>query len=341
MRKIIHIITSTLLLAGPVYAVDYDFSATSSSGVSSPDATDIGLSADIESASFNLSANDIRFGEKWSMSLGMTSQYFDGEEIFFYDEQANKTPISTLGIEPLQWTPSLTLSYDIKENLTLSTNAGKSLNNSILSSESAGVGIVGSFLNKATVFGLSANYRKQSSPVSTYKDENYQDVSLPTEKETIDASLTLEQHLHKNLKVGLETQYVFHKKIRSDTVVVIPSVHTALSSRAFANFRYEFYKDIKNYSPTDGRGYLDMQVYHLGVTLEPVYDFLVSLSYDMIVEREENIIQRKIERVGADQFGLGFLKIGEEIDLSLKGALTNSSTYALGYQFEGGMTWRL
>ena len=291
--------------------------------------------------SVNVSANDIRLSDNFSISLGLTSQYFDGEEIFFFDRRGNQNPIKSLGVEPFQWSPNVTLSYDLAENLTLSTNAGTSLNNSILGSSSVGVGLITSFANKSTVLGLNANYRQQNSPASTYVNENNQPTPLPTERNILDTTLSIEQHLHKNLKIGLEGQYVHHNEIRSDTIAIKPSIYTALTSRAFANVRYEFYKDIKNHTPVDGRGYLDMQVYHIGLTLEPVYDLLVSLSYDMIVEREENIIRRKIEKVGADQFGLGFMKIGEEIDLSFKGAVTNSSTYALGYQIEGGMTWRL
>jgi hypothetical protein len=115
----------------------------------------------------------------------------------------------------------------------------------------------------------------------------------------------------------------------------------ALTDRLFARLAVTRIEELTSYPLLDDRGYFTLNAAEISGSIEPIIDFLISVSYAYVIENEANPVTGQDLQVGSDQYGLAFKyrkgKLGADLNGSAKLTNTNISDISVG----GGISWQI
>lgn len=162
-----------------------------------------------------------------------------------------------------------------------------------------------SFYNQTTIVSLASTYSKKNRPFSLYTTPMATIGFRPTTLYEKTATLAVEQTLTELDKVKMSLGFKDQTKERPQNYSIGTRWAHAFSDRLYGKLGYTFARERQNVPLKNERGYFTKHIAETEATIEPIYDLLVSVSYDMIVEDEKDPRMGIKKRVGADQFGLG------------------------------------
>jgi hypothetical protein len=194
------------------------------------------------------------------------------------------------------------------------------------------------FYNKSTLLGAEYTYQQQEQPLSYFIDRDFK---TKTRAETVNTSvvgLYYEQILTSRLKNRVKASTAHRLGERPRNYGLEDRLGYALTRRIYLQGAAAYVKEDTNEALVDERGYFTLTRGEVSATYEPIYDLLISASYALSVEQENEPRSDTQTKVGTDQYGLGVQYAYGDLKFNLKGtyyvAQLGNGTSALG-----GITW--
>ena len=92
----------------------------------------------------------------------------------------------------------------------------------------------------------------------------------------------------------------------------------------------------------DDRGYYSAGLAEMGVKWEPAFDWLLSFSYGLQVERESDPRKQSEVQVGSDIFGFGVkYSVNATVDVEFQSSYALTNTSQNSFMVNGGLIWNL
>ena len=238
---------------------------------------------------------------------------------------ANQMPHQLGNIEIIIPTVSIEAGY-AKDEDDISVSIESNIASNPLFSYGAGISYVHDFLDKTTLLFLDYSYSKSSSPVDYFINKDFKIYQRPTDLNTHFASVAVEQVLSETVRTRVKLSTARTLESRPQSVGLDITTAAATSEDTFLKVSFLQYLDLRNYQLLSERGYFSAHGGKLELTHELFYDFFVSASYSLVVEREHDPRDGKISQVAHDLFGLGtqFKLFGSTFFASAGYDLTNT-----------------
>ena len=198
------------------------------------------------------------------------------------------------------------------------------------------------FFRKTTLLGVEGTYFRQGQPENYFRDSlSYQ---WRRNSRWIDANsvkLFWQQVLSANSKVRLTALTGQREGERPRHWGGKLEYAQAFSDTLLGQVRLTHIAEDRSGQLMDNRGHFNLSGYELQLTYEPVFDFLVSISYGLTVEREYDYRDQNHYQMGIDSYGLGFSYLLSDTELTLLGSFSDSNTSADSLSLIGGVKWHL
>ncbi|MBF0209179.1 MAG: hypothetical protein HQK53_20155 [Oligoflexia bacterium] len=200
---------------------------------------------------------------------------------------------------------STSFAYDFTSQFQASLLAKKNLSKSDYPEEQLANAATFFFNHKTTNLTLGYKYLRQGRPAATFLDkESFARMRRPTTVSNHTFNSEVEQVLSSRIKSNLRMAYTPESIERPANYLIGNKWGMALGDSLFTKLGYalnfEGHQRLKN-----ERGYFRNHMLESEVTIEPVYDLLLSVSYDLIVENERDPRDQGHTRVAVDQYGVG------------------------------------
>ncbi len=198
-----------------------------------------------------------------------------------------------------------------------------------------------SFYEKSTILEIELRMLSQKSPDDFFVDRDFKVKERPQRIHASEAILGWEQIISEKYKLRLQARAGQRKEDRPPQFGYSLGQAYAFSDQFFAKLNLEHVQESRNASLQNERGYFSASSARAEFTIEPIYDFLLSASYALGVEFEEDPRVNSKTRIGSDQYGLGarYSTGAFVFDLSGNYTVTNSPTRSLS--IKGGLQWTI
>lgn len=209
--------------------------------------------------------------------------------------------------------------------------------------ETRGVSLefIESFFEKTTMTGIQTTYFDQKRPTDFFLDKDLFYKKRPTEIHAFEMAGTLEQVLNERSKIlaKISTSKKYEERPRNYGGEIKGAY--ALTSRSFASLKTGYYGESMAETLQNERGYFSAFISQAELTLEPIYDFWVSFSYGLSIERENDPRILTSTQVAIDNYGMGLRYLYKDIIFDLQGTAGFSNALTNSYKVSGGISWVL
>jgi hypothetical protein len=197
------------------------------------------------------------------------------------------------------------------------------------------------FFSQTTVLGLSASYLGQTQPESYFIDLDFRTKARPRRVHAYEVAASFDQVLSSKWK--MRNQVGISRRLEERPLNVSASTRqaVALTDRLFSELVLSYADESRSQALQNERGYFRAYSVRGALTAEPLYDLLVTLSYGVFWEREQDPRSNRHVQVAADQYGLGISFAPSDWEAHLQGAYTAANTGIRQLSFTGSFMWKM
>ncbi len=197
-----------------------------------------------------------------------------------------------------------------------------------------------SFFAQTTTLGLSLAYLGQAQPDSFFLDKDFLLKLRPNRVHAYEANVSWDQTLTENWKGRLQAGVSQRVEERPLGLSLIARQRVALGDRLFAGldgiYAEEPGGDLKN-----ERGYFQQFGVTASISAEPIYDFLVTVSYGVLWERERDPRDLSHVQVAADSYALALAFPFQNLEAQTSGRYVVTNTGIKSVSLTGSLLWKL
>jgi hypothetical protein len=308
----------------------------------------IGQTSLVGPASGRISSNNENFGYKIdgllsqiTLSGGLTLTQPNYSGYLLRDAQGNNQSLSSAQIHATEIAASQTLEWSHGIHTANIAWTG-TLNQSPFSFQSGTASYQIGLFQKATLFGIRATYLRQEQPVDYFiNNRTFQNQARPRVIHATEFVGTYEQILTDRWKfyVDLSTAYRMEERPRNFGLTVAQGY--ALTNFLSVQLKAARFVEQRSDSLLNERGYFSLTSGELAVTVEPIYDLLISATYGLLLEREFEPTNGAETQVATDQYGIGLRYPIRKVEIRVQGGLGLTNTSYQTLNVSGGLTWKI
>ncbi|MBF0314109.1 MAG: hypothetical protein HQK50_07795 [Oligoflexia bacterium] len=221
-----------------------------------------------------------------------------------------------------------------KSNLSKSDYPSQELRNSYM----------WSFHEKTTIVNLGQSYRIRKRPPTLFSTKETPPRRMYRPERVASYTLygDIEQVLGRQWKGLFSSAYTFKTKEQTAVASVGGRVAYAAMETVFAKLGYRYGFEDSRVLVLNDRGRFGNHSFESEVTWEPTYDLLLSFSYDLIIENEEDARTGSYTRVAFDQYGAGLhYTWNEKLSTLLRASYVETNRKESGVSVLLGAEWNL
>lgn len=209
-------------------------------------------------------------------------------------------------------------------------------------SQTVGVTLQQAFAERTTLATVTGDMGAANAPASYFADvETLQTRARPTFVHTNSVSGSVEQILSERYKAKVQLMTAQKVEERPRNYSALIGQRFAISDRLAAGLDLFALTENDNDTLRDDRGYFSIWSGTLSLTLEPVYDWLVAVTYSLALEEEADPRRTFLSRQGSDQYGLAVAYNARFGTVYAKGSYLVSALNTNEANVAGGIAWRL
>ena len=310
-------------------------------GTDSARAEEIGVTKDVTRSRSTLGLRQDLTWHGTSIDVAITSLQRDLDRVIVMDRQGTDHSLADMGHDDHTLQGDTTISY-AKGLSQVAVSLSLPLTNDPFASRY----VQGEFSlplpDNRTTWTLALGYQTSSRPESYFVDNEARTQALATTGIAQEYRTGLQVIATPNLKLAIEGLIVGRGGERPATVGGKLQSRHALTDTLYASLSAASYQDRRDFQPKDTRGYLEMQVYEATVTIEPVFDLLLTGSYAVVFEKEHSTGDAvDNRRLNTDQVGLAleYKALGYELGASIAFLQTDLETRE--QHVGGNILWRI
>ena len=277
----------------------------------------------------------------FTLSGSMAATQPDYSSLLLRARDGNTTPLSALYPSGrTEFTGEIALDY-LRGSHRATLGWLGDLSSSPYSRELARVAYHEGFFNQSTILGVRAAYLGQNQPVDFFINRDFKNQQRATYVHANEIAASVEQILTSRWKTSLEISTSKREEERPRNVGVSLQQAYAITDRLFSRLTLTRISELTSDALRDERGYFSLQSAELAVTIEPIYDLLISASYGLVVEREVDPRVDSETQIGSDQYGLGVSYSRGNWKLNIKPVYRVSNSKVANLTISGGFTWQI
>lgn len=275
-----------------------------------------------------------------TISGGLDRVQPDYSSYLVTERDGTQVPLSDLTPDVPAYAGALNLDWTSGSHNASLAWAG-ALTQSPFALQSLTLGYAESFYNKTTTVGARFTYFTLDQPDDFYIDENLVTEERPTLIHGTEAVAYVDQVFTERWKGDLELMSGTRVEDRPRNVGATLKQGYAVTDRLFGQLAFTRIAELTSEPLLNERGYFSLDAAELTFTVEPVVDLLLSASYGLVVEGENDPRSGRQAQVGSDQYGLGaqYRRGAWSWESKAGYRVTNTGLYDLG--IEGGLSWQI
>lgn len=191
---------------------------------------------------------------------------------------------------------------------------------------------------------VKAKFQAQTIPGTLYqfKGQSEDFRQSPDRAYLQEWTLSMSRALAERVKSGIDLIHVNRSGFRPDVNGLRLKTGFALSDTLFSTVVLSDLRDQRNQQPKDDQGFFTMRSSELIVSYEPVWDWIISVSYGYIQESEveaEKAGQNRNQK--SDQYGMALYRNGLPSQLKLNASVIRTEFGEIQRQLGGSLQWML
>jgi hypothetical protein len=207
---------------------------------------------------------------------------------------------------------------------------------------SAGLRLSPALAEGRTRFDLELNYRRAEFPEDFFLDRDLRVKVRPRTGDTTRGALAWEQAITRRWKSRVEFTLLDRAPLRPITGGVTLSQAVSLWPRVSARWESRYFRESHAPALRDDRGYMSAAASQVTLSFEPVYDWLLSVSYGLSVEREDDPRPGGDRtQIGADHYGLGMTYAWSRAAVDVGASLVRTNSRMRSALLGGSLRWTL
>lgn len=275
-----------------------------------------------------------------TLDAAIGNQYRDYSQYVLTDEFGHTQKLSDVAPARGQVAASVAADFSFK-NSTVKFQLSSDLTDSPFYSQSMGVGYERGFFENSTKAGVFLSAKRAQQPKNYYLNVDLSRKARPTTVETYDLTAHVEQIMTRSWKARIETSVGQRIQERPSYLGLKIKNAVALTGRIFSQLNGGFFSENRNQPLLNERGYFRLGFGEAIISVEPLYDLLVSLGYTYQVELEDNSFNNSATQVGSDQFHFGLNYTWSTYEVFFKGSYAVTNTNINESNLMGGFQWSL
>ncbi len=291
-------------------------------------------SAEVSTLSTTLEYASKRFGP-FQNYFNLRADQVDYSDYIIIDQFAAESRLSDIVDHDLEYYVDNTFEYS-KYGLTVGISLFGHVSESPFKTRGAALRITQDFYNKTSTIGGELTLSRTDMPINFSATDQ-----RPTHIDLDYTKIFYQQVLGPSSKVRLNLITGRRKQDRPRNYGVIGEYGHAISDALYSQLKLAYIKESQRSELLDERGYFSLASAQLLLTYEPVYDLLLSASYSLCRETEDDPRTHNRNQVGVDTYGMGIRYLLNEFEVEVMGALGRSNTLAKDYSLAGGIKWLL
>lgn len=228
-----------------------------------------------------------------------------------------------------------------KKQMRLTLNTNQPINQEYFKFQSYGASFQKYFFKKSTIFSLDYTKFQMHRPATYYRSPlDLQFYSAPTSINSEIFSLSWEQIISEKIKTINGLTYFKANEERPSYQGIFTKWAFGLTPTLFAKFHYAYNKEDTSAALKTDRGYFDNQLGSLEVSWEFIFDWVISLSYSLVKEDEEDPRTNAKRRTGVDQYGVSLdYHFSPSTQINVRASKLETNTGIKSQQIGIGATW--
>ncbi|MBK9294945.1 MAG: hypothetical protein IPM57_10995 [Oligoflexia bacterium] len=198
-----------------------------------------------------------------------------------------------------------------------------------------------SFFNKTTLIGGQYSFFDQKKPEDYFNDRDGFFKARPLIVNANQALIYYEQVLSEKLKLRTQISTAHKIQERPRNYGGEVKLGYAFTNKLFGTLASSYFWEPNNQPLLNERGYFQAYINQLELTVEPIYDFFVSLSYGFSAEIESDPRSQTTTQVGFDQYSLGLKYNLKSVSVFVSSAYALSNSLTSSTKVSGGLSWAL
>jgi hypothetical protein len=254
-------------------------------------------------------------------------------EMFLLSSDPRLVPIESSGALELRW---------LGENDSLSLLLVNPLSYSPYAARSQSLSYLRNFFGASSRVGAKLSTFELAQPESYFTDLDFRRRERPRRVHAFESAFNFEQSLSEVFKVAAELSLGERIEDRPPYWGLELKQAYALSDRLFAKAHAGLRREMKNTSLKNERGYFSRALTGVELSVEPAYETLLSLAYDLQVESESDPRRQSYTRLGSDQYGLSLRsRVASSWQYEIGAALRLASDKSRSWSAMGSLRWEL
>lgn len=215
------------------------------------------------------------------------------------------------------------------------------LNSTLQSERGVSAGLRRGLYYQTTWLSLDSTFIEKRGPQDYFIDRDLRTKARPRSVNGVELGLSWEQIYSEFWKSKLRFVTRSLKEERPRSYGLELNQVLALSSRIFLSPQAAYYREFQSESLRNERGYFTAFSTKVELSVEPFYDWILSGSYGLTVEREYDPRVQTREQVGADQFALALLYQRPQLSFRFQAQTLRSNRGNKNYGVTGGFKWQI
>ncbi|MCB9092020.1 MAG: hypothetical protein H6620_05620 [Halobacteriovoraceae bacterium] len=277
--------------------------------------------------------------DNYDLSLSLKRSETDYGNVFVNDAGMNEVPLENISENTVEYDTTVNAKWRVGAGYSLILNQSVPLSRKYFKEYSTSLGVEKSFYNDTTILGINQNYSDQERPSNYYRDAN----ALPTASATTiirrQSQMYWDQIISEYVKLNSNLLYSQKTEERPRNYGISQKLGVAFNDQLFGKIGYSYLTEDKGDPLLNDQGYFENQVYSAEVIFEPIFDTLLSFSYDLIIETNEDPRTDAKSRVGVDQYGMAVDYTWDKYTSFLKLNAVQSNTNVEIFTVSGGLEW--
>lgn len=271
--------------------------------------------------------------------VGVQIRQPDYSDILVRSAEGIESPLSDLIQRRSQFDLSLGVERNHGQDFFF-LSGGTPLSDAPFPTQTVGGKYVRGFFEKTTQVGVELTYLNQKQPESFFIDRDFKTKERPQSVNAYEAALSYEQVLTENWKIL--ARVAVSQRIEERPANISTNIDPAYAVtdsfflRAGLRFAQEQEQGLKN-----ERGYFKAYGAWIGGGVEPVYDLVISASYGVLIESENEPRTRSFTELASDHYSLGLAYSFSLFEFKLNGSYSIANTQASSLAFSSGVTWNI
>ncbi len=225
----------------------------------------------------------------------------------------------------------------------ISTSLGSPIGKVPYSRQNAGVSIRYGVTDRTILLG-AGEYQLIKRPESYGTKSNQETIKLPENVNFSRFVLGVEQIVTSRIKMSISGETAVYEDERPRHFGYATKLASALFTSPFNTFfkaGHTYRKEVSSDALYTIGGHLEYRSTFTELTIEPLYDLLFSLSYQLVTERQNEQEVGRVTQLAYDQFGTAVSYDWDDMKTTLKGSylMPNSEDFENQMNLEGGVEW--